>query len=272
MYYQNKLPRESLTAYLKKLDNSLLVVVCVGLIAFFSILVVCLYTNPVDDEPSTTSASPTPVAPATQISWGWACEKEGCIPAALLFGEIPDDPDVLLKPLKLRPDVKTVCFQSNGGNSISASMIASWIHDNGYSTCLPSVESTKAVCTSACTSIFASGLVRRADPEVEFGIHRATIAALMKTRPDSFSAESGTIRGSCAFCQSFNSAIVETTGAVVSQLNRWRLPATEPIRTLLEKSSTVPGQNLRMLTSQELLAWKVITAPVDGELTWLNQP
>lgn len=268
MYYQNKPSRKSLTAFLKKLDNSLLVVVCVGLSAFFAILFVCLYTDPVDDEPTTASTSSTPLTPATEISWGWVCEKDGCIPAALLFGEIPDDPDDLLDVLALRPDVKTVCFQSNGGNSSSGSVIANWVHDNGYSTCLPRVDSTKAVCASACTHIFASGLVRKADQGVAFGIHRAHIPALLKTRPDSMTGESGTIRGSCAFCQSFNSAIVETTGTVTSRWNQLRLPTTEPIKKLLAEAATVPGQSLRMVTTQEMLAWNVINTPIDGELTW----
>jgi hypothetical protein len=216
------------------------------------------------------SSDPADVKKTTVI-WGYVCDKSACSPAALLFGEIPKEKAIITDVLQQRPDVKTLCLRSQGGNSSGAASLSNWLDTHGYNTCVPRIEPDRAACASACTVVFAGGNQRQVDRDVVFAIHGGYMPLLMRELPDSITGVPGVPAGDITFLKELSISANKASAVLTQAVTRWGTRETVQMNNLLSAAVEVPGHSFRYLTPGELSSWKLTTAPADSDLVWIGK-
>ena len=211
-------------------------------------------------------ANPEKVA----LQWGQACDDMMCSPAAMLLGGVPGDESRVIDALRARPQFTTLCLQSQGGSSGGAMALAGWLSKNGYNTCVPRVQSQRAVCSGACAVVFAGGQQRQVDKEVVFSIHGGAVPGLIRQQPSALTGEPGIPAGSGPWQRQL-SIQANQLASRVAQTLRFGLQ-TEPMARLLREATLVPAHTFRRLTPAEMAGWQLISEPADKELVWLPEP
>ena len=201
------------------------------------------------------------------IAWGTMCRADQCRPAALLYGSIPLNAQPVLDELKKRPDIKTLCLDSNGGSSVGAHEIASFVVDQEFDTCIPQIGTKQNQidlrCASACTYIFVEGQHRYLTPTASFQIHRATVSSGQKIYE--MNEEVPAV-----------DHYVETAKAYAAQLvlgsGYWYFPPSLARDKLLSEARNTPSYRLRSVTPAQLLDWGVLTEPATLKVTFSKAP
>jgi hypothetical protein len=206
-----------------------------------------------------------------KLAWGQMCKDGACRPAALLYGTIGNDARFLIEQLQAKPEVKLLCLNSIGGNSMGAKTISQWVSSEGYDTCVPHIgftarEGARGLCASACTYIFSEGRQRYLSPGALFQIHRPSVPAVrwMYSGPvDEFQ----------------NTApppllvkLVEPVVDFLVQSTRWtlpwELPPSKPHQRLSQEAAATPSYLLRTVPPATLLEWGVLTVPAESEVVF----
>jgi len=199
-----------------------------------------------------------------EITWGHACDDSRCTPAAMLVGRVPDEQALVIDVLQSRPQVVTLCLQSQEGSSGGAMALANWLSKHGYNTCVPRASSQRAICAGACTVIFAGGKQRTA-----FGIHGRAVSGLLRKRPNALTGESGIPAGSNAW-QRQASVQANQWVSRLGQAIRFGAYAA-PMAKLLGEAALVPAHTIKLLTPEQLANWKLTNKPNDKKLVWLPE-
>lgn len=204
------------------------------------------------------------------LQWGQACDDMMCSPAAMLLGGVPEDESRVIDALRAKPQFTTLCLQSQGGSSGGAMALADWLSNNSYNTCVPRVQSQRAVCSGACAVVFAGGQQRQVDKDVAFGIHGGAVPGLIRQQPNALTDEPGTPAGSGPWQRQL-SIQANQLASRLAQTLRFGFQA-EPMARLLREAALVPAHTFRRLTAAEMADWQLISKPADKELVWLSGP
>lgn len=204
------------------------------------------------------------------LEWGQACDDMMCSPAAMLLGGVPDDESRVIDALRAKPQFTTLCMQSQGGSSGGAMALAGWLSKKGYNTCVPRVQSQRAVCSGACAVVFAGGLQRQVDKDVAFGIHGDAVPGLIRQQPNALTGEPGIPAGSGPWQRQL-SIQANQLASRLAQALRFGFQ-TEPMARLLREAALVPAHTFKRLTPAEMTDWQIISKPADKELVWLSVP
>lgn len=132
--------------------------------------------------------------------------------------------------------VKTVTLNSPGGSVDDALAMSTLIRQKGLNTRV----ATKALCASSCPLVFAGGVAREAEEDAILGVHQVFNAG--KNKPSPEQAMSG--------AQS-------TTARIARHLDAMGISNTLWINAL-----ETPPDRLYYLTPQEMVEFKLVTAPV----------
>ena len=156
---------------------------------------------------------------------------DGSSPVLLLKGEFTtsDNPDQLAREVAAS-GAKLITFNSNGGNVATAMAYGRMIRSLGLST----LQLRSAECASACALAFVGGVNRQAEPGA-IGVHQS-----------SFSPESS-IEGHIA---------VAAVQALTAQIMTY-LVEMDVDPKLLQLSLSVPSDDMRYLTANEMQSYKV---------------
>lgn len=204
-----------------------------------------------------------------EITWGHACDDSRCTPAAMLVGRVPDEETLVIDALQSRPQVVTLCLQSQNGSSGGAMALANWLSKHSYNTCVPRANSQRAVCAGACTVIFAGGKQRQVDQHTAFGIHGRAVSGLLRKRPNALTGEPGALTGSNAWQRR---ASVQANQWVSSMRQAIRFGTyAAPMAKLLGEAALVPAHTIKLLTPEQLANWKLTNKPNDKKLVWLPE-
>ncbi len=203
-----------------------------------------------------------------RITWGVMCRDGQCRPAALLYGRIPASVQPVIDLLNSRPEVKTLCLDSIGGNASAASDLAAWLVRHKYDTCLPQIGTASnkldALCASACTHIFVVGQSRLVAPAARFQIHRGA-SSWLRELTGAPSADAGEISAPSNVIQ-----LIEPFNARLSRLSQWinsiGLPQSSAVTRLNDEAAKTPSYQLRTVSNEQLVEWGVLTEPAVHEI------
>lgn len=156
---------------------------------------------------------------------------DNSVPVLLLRGEFgkSDNPQLLAREVAAT-GARVVTFDSNGGHVLSAMAYGRMIRSLGLST----LQLRSSQCASACALAFVGGVNREADPGA-IGVHQS-----------SFSPESN-IEGSAAVA-----AVQVMTAEIMAYLIEMDVDPK-----LLQLSLSVPSDDMRYLTANEMQNYKV---------------
>ncbi|EJJ28479.1 hypothetical protein [Rhizobium sp. CF142] len=156
---------------------------------------------------------------------------DNSVPVLLLKGKFSqaDNPELLAREVKAS-GASVIIFDSNGGQVVSAMAYGRMIRSLGLST----LQLRSFQCASACALAFVGGVNREADPGA-IGVHQSSFS------PDS------DIEGSAAVA-----AIQSMTAEIMAYLIEM---GVDP--KLLQLSLSVPSDDMRYLTANEMQDYKV---------------
>ncbi|TZG35007.1 hypothetical protein AGR1_16360 [Agrobacterium sp. B1(2019)] len=152
-------------------------------------------------------------------------------PVLLLKGEFTstDNPEQLVREVA-SSGAKVITFNSDGGNVVSAMAYGRTIRKLGLST----LQLRSTQCASACTLAFVGGIIRQAEPGA-IGVHQSSFS------PDA------AIDGPTAVA-----AVQALTAQIITYLVEMEVDPK-----LLQLSLSVPSDDMRYLTSNEMQTYKV---------------
>jgi len=204
-----------------------------------------------------------------KIAWGSMCKGTECRPAALLYGRIPASATPVIQALSKRPEVRTLCLDSVGGNAAAARDLASWLIDHKYDTCIPQIgtppKKLDAMCVSACTMIFVEGQRRLLSTTGLFQIHSASVPWIRRLYGDP--ANEG---GTAAPAPTLVFRLLEPVNRFAASVSLWLatlgLPESLARDRLMEEAGKTPFYLLRTVPADRLLEWKVLTEPATNDI------
>lgn len=202
------------------------------------------------------------------LKWGYACDNSRCTPAAMLVGGVPGEEALVIAELKSRPQVATLCLQSQGGSTGGAMALAGWLSRHDYNTCVPRVSSQRAVCSGACAVIFAGGNERQIDRDTAFGIHGRAVPGLLQKQPNALTGESGIPAGSNAWQRQLSIRANQLLSKMMIQTIQFSA-YTAPMGKLLREAALVPAHTVRLVTPAQLTNWKLTSQLNSKKLDWL---
>lgn len=203
------------------------------------------------------------------LQWGQVCDDMMCSPAAMLVGSVPGEASRVIDALKTRPQATTLCLQSQGGSSGGAMALAGWLAKHSYNTCVPRVQSQRAICSGACTVVFTGGKQRQVDKDVAFGIHGDAIPGLIRKQPDGLTGEPGIPAGDGPWQRQLSIQANQLASRVAQSVQFG--PHTEPMTRLLREAAVIPAHTLKRLTPAEMAGWQLTNSLNDKELAWLPE-
>jgi len=204
------------------------------------------------------------------LKWGHACDDNQCTPAAMLVGRVPDEQALVIDALQSRPQVVTLCLQSQGGSTGGAMALAGWLSKHDYSTCVPRLSSQRAFCSGACAVIFAGGKERQIDRDTAFGIHGRAVPGLLRKQPNALTGEAGVPAGSNAWQRQLSIQTNQFVSELMVQTIQFSAhPA--PMAKLLREAALVPAHTVRLVTPAQLARWNLTRKPTGKKLVWLPE-
>jgi hypothetical protein len=206
-------------------------------------------------DPMTTDAPVLPPALTDGVPWAPPVEPESSpevlrqpmrfelLPGGMLKAEGSIDPgaaDRFAKEIAARGEyVKAVLLNSPGGSVDDALAMSVLIREKSLSTKV----ATKALCASSCPLVLAGGVARDAEEDAIVGVHQVFNARRDKSSPE----------------QAMSSA-QRTTARIVRHLEEMGISNKLWINAL-----ETPSDRLYYLTPQEMVEFKLTTAPVATE-------